>query len=165
MDKGRESRAKAAGGSLLDVFRQALGQATYGVREGAGRLDEATGASTQAREAVGQATGQSPEELVAKIRELIANNQLAAGAALGGLGALIFGTGAGRSLAGRAIKLGGFALIGGLAYKAYQNYQQGQPPLAGGGGRRTHALLAAPEGSGFEAGAVTHDQACATSAP
>ncbi len=108
----------AGAGALLETLRQALGQATSGVREGAGRLDEMTGASGRARDALGQATGQSPDELIAKLKELIANNQLGTGAALGGLGALILGTGAGRSLAASAAKLGSLALIGGLAYKA-----------------------------------------------
>ena len=121
-----------------------LGQATSGVREGAGRLDEATGASGRARDAIGQATGQSPEELIAKLKDLIANNKLGAGAALGGLGALILGTGAGRALAGSAVRLGGLALIGGLAYKAYQNYQQGLPPLTGAKPPSQQGLVAAP---------------------
>lgn len=146
-------------GAILDVLKQVLGQATSGVREGAGRIDDMTGASARARDALGQATGQSPDELIAKLKELIANNQLGAGAALGGLGALIFGTGAGRALAGSAIRLGGLALIGGLAYKAYQNYQQGLPPLTGGKAPTQQGLLPAPAGSGFEADAVTHDQA------
>jgi uncharacterized membrane protein YebE (DUF533 family) len=147
-------------GALLDTLRQVLGQATSGVREGAGRLDEMTGASGRAREALGQATGQSPEELIAKLRELIGNNQLATGAALGGLGALILGTGAGRSLAGTAVRLGGLALISGLAYKAYQNYQQGLPPLGSARpGAGAQQLVAAPSGSGFEPDAVTHEQA------
>ncbi|MEZ0305590.1 MAG: tellurite resistance TerB family protein [Hyphomicrobiaceae bacterium] len=124
------------------------------MREGAGRIDDATGASTHARDALGRATGKSPEELVQQIRDLIANNQLGAGAALGGLGAILLGTGAGRSLAASAVKLGGLALIGGLAYKAYQNYQQGQPVLTG-----RQALLAAPAGSGFEPAAVTNENA------
>jgi uncharacterized membrane protein YebE (DUF533 family) len=147
-------------GAVLDALRQVLGQATSGVREGADRLDDMTGASARARDAIGQATGQSPEELIAKLRELVGNNQLGAGAALGGLGALILGTQAGRSLAGTAVKLGGLALIGGLAYKAYQNYQQGLPPLAGGNRQSTpQGLVAAPSGSGFEPDAVTHDSA------
>ena len=145
-------------GNVLDVLKQVLGQATSGVREGAGRIDEATGASGRAREAIGQATGQSPEELIAKLKELIANNKLGAGAALGGLGALILGTGAGRALAGSAVRLGGLALIGGLAYKAYQNYQQGLPPL-GGKPPTQQGLIAAPQGSGFEPDAVTHESA------
>lgn len=157
-----DSGQAGGGGSLLDTLRQVLGQATSGVREGAGRLDEMTGASGRARDALGQTTGQSPEELIAKLKELIANNRLGAGAALGGLGALILGTGAGRSLAGSAVKLGGLALIGGLAYKAYQNYQQGLPPLGGarpGTPPAQQQLVAAPRGSGFEADAVTHDAA------
>ena len=145
-------------GGALDVLKQVLGQATSGVREGASRLDEATGASGRARDAIGQATGQSPDELIAKLKDLIANNKLGAGAALGGLGALILGTGAGRALAGSAARLGGLALIGGLAYKAYQNYQQGLPPL-GGKPPTQQGLIAAPKGSGFEPDAVTHDSA------
>jgi uncharacterized membrane protein YebE (DUF533 family) len=82
-----------------------------------------------------------------------------AGTALGGLGALILGTGAGRSLAGTAVKLGGLALIGGLAYKAYENYQQGRPPLSAGQPATPQALMPAPEGSGFETGAMSHDAA------
>ena len=152
--------AGGGGNVLLDRLRQVLGQATSGVREGAGRLDEMTGASGRARDALGQATGQSPEELIAKLRDLIGNNRLATGAALGGLGALILGTGAGRSLAGSAVRLGGLALISGLAYKAYQNYQQGLPPLGGARPRAgAQQLVTAPSGSGFEPDAVTHEQA------
>jgi uncharacterized membrane protein YebE (DUF533 family) len=146
-------------GNVLDVLKQVLGQATSGVREGAGRLDEATGASGRARDAIGQATGQSPEELIARLKDLIASNKLGAGAALGGLGALILGTGAGRALAGTAVRLGGLAVIGGLAYKAYQNYQQGLPPLTGGKTPTQQGLVAAPSGSGFEPEAVTHESA------
>jgi uncharacterized membrane protein YebE (DUF533 family) len=146
------------GGGIADILKQVLGQAASGVKEGAGRIDDATGASRVARDAVGQATGRSPEDMLAQLKELIAKNQLGTGAALGGLGALVLGTGTGRSLAGSAIKLGGLALIGGLAYKAYQNYQQGQPVLTGGQSQR-QALLAAPEGSGFEPAAVSNDHA------
>jgi uncharacterized membrane protein YebE (DUF533 family) len=146
-------------GNVLDVLKQVLGQATSGVREGAGRFDEATGASGRARDAIGQATGQSPDELIAKLKDLIASNKLGAGAALGGLGALILGTGAGRALAGSAVRLGGLALIGGLAYKAYQNYQQGLPPLTGAKPPSQQGLVAAPTGSGFEPEAATHESA------
>lgn len=155
---GSQPADQSGAGAVLDALKQVLGQATSGVREGAGRLDEMTDASGRAREAIGQATGQSPEELIAKLKDLIANNRVGAGAALGGLGALILGTQAGRSLAGTAVRLGGLALIGGLAYKAYQNYQQGLPPL---GGRQPtqQGLTAAPRGSGFEPDAVTHESA------
>ena len=155
---GEGAQHQGGGASVLDALKQVLGQATEGAREGATRIDEATGASGRAREALGHATGQSPEELVARLRELIGSNQLATGAALGGLGGLLLGTRAGRSLAASAIKLGGLALIGGLAYKAYQNYQQGRPILAG----RTETpptLATAPDGSGFEPGAVSDEAA------
>jgi uncharacterized membrane protein YebE (DUF533 family) len=145
-------------GGLAGILGQVLGQATSGVREGAGRIDDATGASHYTRDAVGQATGRTPEELMAQLKELIASNQLATGTALGGLGALILGTATGRSLAGSAIKLGSLALIGGLAYKAYQDYQQGQPVLTGAKPQQ-QALMEAPKGSGFEPDAVTHEKA------
>jgi len=141
--------------SLLEALKQVLGQATEGVREGAGRIDQATGASDRARAAIAEATGQTPEELIARLRELATRNQLATGAALGGLGALVLGTRAGRSLATTGIKLGGLAVIGGLAYKAYQNYQQGKP-IIGGRAETPQTLAAAPDGSGFEPGAVSH---------
>jgi uncharacterized membrane protein YebE (DUF533 family) len=43
-----------------------------------------------------------------------------------GIAAVLLGTGAGRRLTGTALKLGGIAVIGGLAYKAYQNYRDGK---------------------------------------
>jgi uncharacterized membrane protein YebE (DUF533 family) len=144
------------GGSIIDVLGQVLGQATQGVREGAAKADQATGASDKLREVVQQMTGQSPEVLMAKLQELIKNNQLGAGAALGGLGALVLGTRAGRSLAGSAVRLGALALIGGLAYKAYQNYSQGKPILSGDDAR---VDAAAPAGSGFEPQAISNETA------
>jgi uncharacterized membrane protein YebE (DUF533 family) len=157
---GKLQQQAGGAGGIADILGQVFGQAKSGVREGAGRIDQATGASDRMRDALGQLTGRSPDELVAQLKELMANNKMGAGAALGGLGALILGTGAGRSLAGSAIKLGGLALIGGLAYKALQNYQQGVPPLTGGkAAAPAQALLAAPSGSGFEAEAATGEHA------
>lgn len=145
-----------AGGGLLDILGQVLGQATGGVREGAQRVDDATGASGRMRDAVGNATGQSPDDLLAKLKELIANNQAGAGAAAGGLGAILLGTKTGRSIAMNAVKLGGLALIGGLAYKALQNWQQGRPAAAN---PQQLGLTAAPAGSGYEAGAISNESA------
>jgi len=153
-----EQQARAGGGGLLEVLGQALDQAAGGVREASGRLDAATGASKHAREAIEQVTGRSPEQLVVELKALVANNQLAAGAALGGLGALILGTPTGRALAATAAKLGGLALIGGLAYRASQAYQEGRPvlPNAPAPGAK---LAAAPAGSGFEPDALGPDRA------
>ncbi len=72
----------------------------------------------------------------------------AGGLLLGGLAGLALGTKGGRSLVGTAAKLGGLALVGGLAYKAWQNYQSGQPAEVAG----TGAVLPAPQGSGYAEG-------------
>ncbi len=54
-------------------------------------------------------------------REAALSN-LAKGAAAGGLLALLLGTQGGRRLTGTAVKLGGLAALGTLAYKAYQSW-------------------------------------------
>ena len=48
------------------------------------------------------------------------------GALAAGALALLLGTGAGRRITGSAIKLGGLAAVGTVAYKAYQNWQRQQ---------------------------------------
>jgi uncharacterized membrane protein YebE (DUF533 family) len=52
---------------------------------------------------------------------------LGSGALAGGLAGLLFGSKKMREVAGTAIQIGAVAAIGGLAYKAYQNYRQGKP--------------------------------------
>ena len=144
----------AGGGGLMDILGQVLGQATSGAKEGAQRIDDATGASRHARDALGQATGKSPEDLLQQLKDLIAANPTAAAAGAGGLGAVVLGTRAGRSVAASAAKLGALVLIGGLAYKAYQNYAEGKPMVAG-----DLPTTAAPDGTGFEPAAVTQESA------
>ncbi len=53
------------------------------------------------------------------------------GAAIAGVAALLLGTKAGRGLTGVALKLGSVAAVGGLAYKAFQDWQakQGGAPV------------------------------------
>ncbi len=153
---GSQSGGQGAGG-LLDVLGKILGQATSGVKEGAQRVDDATGASGQLRDILTRTTGKTPEELMNSAKELVEKNKMGAGAAAGGLGAVVLGTQTGRALAGSALKIGALALIGGLAYKAVQNYQAGKPLL--GGGADQQALIAAPTGSGYEARAITNDSA------
>jgi uncharacterized membrane protein YebE (DUF533 family) len=48
------------------------------------------------------------------------------GAVAGGLVALLMGSKQGRKMAGTAVQLGGMAVVGALAYKAYQNWQSGK---------------------------------------
>lgn len=142
----------SSGGSITDMLGQILGQATSGAKDGASRVGEATGA----REALEKMTGgKSVDDLLGQLKDLIGNNQLGAGAALGGLGALVLGTKTGRAVAVNAAKLGALALIGGLAYRAYQNYAQGQSPSA----ERNFVPTQAPSGSGFEPAAITNEQA------
>ena len=61
---------------------------------------------------------------------------LATGAVAGGLAGLLLGGKKPRKLAGSALKLSGMALIGGLAYKAYSDWQANKqpPPLPSAGG-------------------------------
>lgn len=55
---------------------------------------------------------------------------LATGALAGGLAGLLLGGKKPRKLAKSALKVGGVALVGGLAYKAWQNWQANNPPAA-----------------------------------
>jgi uncharacterized membrane protein YebE (DUF533 family) len=149
---GAAGSAGLGGGSLMDILGKVMAQATDGVKEGAGRVGAATGATDALGKAMG---GQSGEDMMAKLRELIAQNQLGAGAAAGGLGAVVLGTHAGRSVAMSAAKIGALALIGGLAYKAVLNYQNGRPLISD-----AHSVTeAAPQGSGFEPAAVSNESA------
>jgi uncharacterized membrane protein YebE (DUF533 family) len=138
-------------GGIGDILGQILGQATAGAKEGATRIGEATGA----KDALGKVTGgQSTEDLLEKLRGLVRDNPMAATGAAAGAGGVILGTRAGRAVASSAVKIGALALIGGLAYKAFQNYQAGKPLVSGA----TEAE-AAPQGSGFEPAAVTNESA------
>lgn len=69
-------------------------------------------------------SGSTVRDKAGQAVQMAKDNPLAAGA----LAAVLLGTGAGRQVTGAAIKLGGLAAIGGLAYKAYQNYKAGNAP-------------------------------------
>lgn len=98
------------------------------------------GDSSTIRDRAGQAT------------QLAKDNPLATGA----LVAVLLGTGAGRRVTGSALKIGGLAAVAGLAYKAYQNYQNGGKPAEGSG--EGHAadqvLLPAPSETSFDPAAA-----------
>ncbi len=73
------------------------------------------------------------------------------GALAGGLAAILLGTKTGRKLGGSALKLGGIAAVGALAYKAYQDWQAGKS-LAGTNPPSTAAdvpALPPPSGTPF----------------
>jgi uncharacterized membrane protein YebE (DUF533 family) len=66
--------------------------------------------------------GQGIGDAVGKLSSNIPGG-LVGGAAAGGIMALLMGNKSARKFAGKAAKYGGAALVGGLAYKAYQNWQ------------------------------------------
>lgn len=148
---GQAGGALPDSGNIGDVIGKILSQATEGVKEGATQLGEATGAT----EALSRVTsGPEVDHVVARLRDLVQSHPFAAGAAVGGIGGLVLGTRAGRSLATSAAKIGALAMLGGLAYKAVQNYQAGRPLITG-----ASEATEAPPGSGFEPAAVTSDAA------
>lgn len=78
--------------------------------------------------------------------QLAKDNPLATGA----LVAVLLGTSAGRQVTGSALKVGGLAAIAGLAYKAYQNYRNGdQPAEASTTTEREPELLPPPSDDEF----------------
>ncbi len=88
-------------------------------------------------------TGGSVRQGAGKAVQMAKDNPLAAGA----LAAILLGTGTGRKVTGTAVKLGGLAAIGGLAYQAYKNYQAGQQPAQAPA--HEPELLPPPEDTGF----------------
>lgn len=142
-----EQVQKAGGvGGLAGMAGQILGQATQGVGDAARQ----TGVQQKTNDALGQVTGgRTPQDILAQARGMFDKNPAMATAVLGGLGALVFGSSAGRAVVGSAAKLGGLALIGGLAYKAYQNHQAGKPLLDA-----QEPVQPAPAGTGFEPAAA-----------
>lgn len=148
---GEAGGAVTDGGSISDILGKMFSQATQGVKEGSARVGEATGAS----DALGRlAADPQAAEVIAKLKDFVQNNPYTAGAAAGGLGGLVLGTRTGRSLAASAARVGALAMIGGLAYKALQNYQAGRPLVTGAASAEPP-----PAGSGFEPSAVSNESA------
>jgi len=91
-------------------------------------------------------TGSTVRDGAGKAVQMAKDNPLAAGA----LAAILLGTGAGRNVAGSAIKIGGLAAIAGVAYKAYQDYQKGNQPGAAQPQQSEQVLLPPPSDSAFD---------------
>lgn len=97
---------------------------------------------TRGRDYLGQGTeaasrgaaGMVGQERVDQARDYVRRNAetLGVGVAAGGLIGLLLGTKTGRSLGGSALKLGALAAIGGLAYKAYTDWQAKQGGVSAG---------------------------------
>lgn len=87
------------------------------------------------------------------------------GALAGGLAAILLGTKTGRKLGGEALKLGGMAAVGALAYKAYRDWQAGKQPAPAGAQPQPQQapvpMLPAPSGTPFNPSTPNEQQALA----
>lgn len=154
-----EKLQKLEPGEALDNVRGTAGdmldQATSGVKEAAGKAIDATGADEKLDAVLGQVSGgKSTEDLLEQAKDMLAENKLAAGVMVGGLSALLIGSKRGRKVTKNAAKIGGAALIGGLAYKAYQNFKDGKPLLSD-----ADDAAPAPSDSAFASDNLSQEQA------
>ena len=89
-----------------------------------GMLDQLLASGSSSLGSLGQSVQRNPEL-----------GKYATGAAVGGVLGLLLGSGRGRSVGGKALKLGSVAAIGALAWKAYQEHQATQASQAAQAGR------------------------------
>jgi uncharacterized membrane protein YebE (DUF533 family) len=123
-----------ASGATGEALSRMLGQAAQGLSQGAQRLDAATGSvGSQVNEAARSVTAASPAgDALAKANAYVRANPGVAEAALAGVAGLLISSRRTRGVAMNAAAVGGLALIGGLAYSAFQNSRSGRPLLDGG---------------------------------
>jgi uncharacterized membrane protein YebE (DUF533 family) len=160
---------------LLDAFIGAMGRSDQPNVTGAG----AGGVRQQVEKGVSQFTGQSPDQLLQKAKDFASQHPGVTQTALLGLAGLLFGRRKKGKVTGSLVKLGGLALIGGLAYKAFQNQQaaktsagtsagagstgasQGASPInpASSEDAVTQTALSMPETSRFHPVSQTEDDA------
>jgi uncharacterized membrane protein YebE (DUF533 family) len=108
-----------------------MGQSGPAAQDGQ-RAPGSLGLPPKVTDTVQQVTGQTPDQLLHKARTVVEQHPGLAQAAAIGVAGLLFGTRRkGRSFPGTLARLGGLAVIGGLAYKAYQNSQAGKTLLEG----------------------------------
>ena len=144
-------KGSGSGGGLGDILGQILGQPS-----------QQPGQPTRAPSA-GQSSGAAGggDDLIARARDFMSQNQGMTQAALTGLAGLLLTSRKTRGLAVDAAKLGGVALIGALAYKAFRNHQAGKPLLGEAG--QPQALTAAstslPPASSFDPQTISNDDA------
>ncbi len=143
-------------GQIGNVLGGLLNDSVSGMKDGAAAIEQKTGIGAKADAALKGATGKSGGDLFEQAKTFASENKMLAGGALGGLGLLLLGTRGGRGLVGSAATLGGLAMVGGLAYKAWQNHQAGNAPAT------PAQIEAAPDASPFgETGNLTQDNATA----
>ncbi|MBN8944425.1 MAG: tellurite resistance TerB family protein [Rhizobiales bacterium] len=111
-------------GGLLGGLANAAQSGASNVQSQAGNIFGDLASGLQKAQAEGNLGGFLKEQA----ERLQANTGGFAGVAgAGTLAGILLGTGAGRQIAGHAARLGGLAAIGGLAYVALRNFQQGKP--------------------------------------
>lgn len=159
---------------LLDAFVGTIGRAEPN-RDQPGSPDGTNAERPQQRlgsieKSVTEFAGQSPDQFLQKAKDLAIQHPGVAQAALLGLAGLLFGRRKKGKLTGNLVKLGGLAVVGGLAYRAYQKQQGGAAPSQAEGqtnepsrtdaGREVaQAALGLPETSRFHPVSQTEDDA------
>jgi uncharacterized membrane protein YebE (DUF533 family) len=133
-----ETYRQGGAGAVFDQAKQAASQGVQNANLG-GMLE-------QAKQAIGATPGTALGDRVNQAQDFLSKNAMASTVVAGALGALLLGTRGGRAVGGTALKLGGLALVGGLAYKALQSWQQGRAPQDAAA---TGPVTAAPVDSGF----------------
>jgi uncharacterized membrane protein YebE (DUF533 family) len=130
----------------------------------------AGGLGQQVERSVSQLTGQSPDQLLQKAKDIATQHPGMTQAALIGLAGLMFGPRKKGKLTGNLVRLGGLAVIGGLAYRAFQKQQSQSAPAAEGQGALpsgqapaeevvAQSALSVPETSRFHPVSQTEDDA------
>lgn len=125
---------------LLDAFVGAMGRPD---QQNAGG-SASGGLRQQVEKGVSQVTGGSPDQLLQKAKDFATQHPGMTQTALLGLAGLLFGRRKKGKVTGSLVKLGGLAVIGGLAYKAFQNQQAAKNSV--GTGSAAEPQDAAPVG-------------------
>jgi uncharacterized membrane protein YebE (DUF533 family) len=97
---------------------------------------------------LGAGAGAKAGGMFGEVQRQAAANPLASSVVGGALAAILLGSNA-RGVTGNAVKYGGLALIGSLAYKAWQDYQAKQAGAAPQAEQTTPTLAPPPSGSPF----------------
>jgi len=146
---------------LLDAVVGTLGRTDqqHPAQSGRGEVSRPTGKS------VAPSAGNTTDQLLQKAKDFAIQNPGLTQTALVGLAGLLFKGRKKGKLTGSLVKLGGLAVIGGLAYKAFQN-QQGRAPAEPGGSAAAQpeaavaqSAMSLPETSRFHPVSQTEDDA------
>lgn len=159
--------ASARPGGLGGAIGQIINEAAGGLQDATQKASQAPSIGQKVDQTIGQvatgvASGQRPGDLAQKAKDVMANNPGLAEAAMIGLAGLLVGTRRSRGIQPSFAQLGGLALVGGLAYKAYENFRAGKPLIdlggAGGGQAGQQGGQGASSGSSGGAGAGSDQQ-------